>query len=416
MEACASIEAAAMSLCKALDTQLTDEIEDPHAVFQDDMALVGEKEVAGDDQEESLGMHSAEEVPLAVSTVDIKRLMKIKAEQELRLGMLHARVDRLTEQERQVWKQVTRTQQSSQYRQQLQWRQQTQKAEQMRLEREVMAQEQMLRERAREMRFRAMETKDAPRLAKFEENKALGKQVREDSKRLMAALNDYREQTVQFKARQVEARRQQRRQQKLRTELRMTRREQARQDKNAEKYADLQDEIRNAEHAIAAAEHEELSAVKRLQNSQSVHAEVLSQLRDIEAVVPVTPRSPSGSPGQSYEAQMQSSRSGGVLPNPHLGQVTEGRMTPTYMQPSASSPQVGGSSLTASSGKRSSGSASPRPVPFSNGTGTSARAPPRPAPVNPGTNAAAAAAASAAAAAAAAASARARIPVRPPDV
>jgi len=224
-----------------------------------------------------------EESPLTPSMVDCKRLSKIKAEQEQRLQMLRARVDRLQTTERKVWKDVTWTQQRSLAAQEAQWRRQAQQAERLRLERDLVSQEQALRERAREARQRASETKDVPRLRKFEENQAIGKQVRQDSKRLMAALQEVREQTLQSKAMQVEVRRQQRRQQLLRKELEGARKEQSRQDYNALKCAELQEEIQNAELAIAAAEREELSAVSRLQNSQSVRAEVLTQLQDIEA-------------------------------------------------------------------------------------------------------------------------------------
>lgn len=224
-----------------------------------------------------------EEAPLTPSMVDCKRLAKIKAEQEQRLQMLRARVGMLQTTERKVWKDVTWTQQRSLAAQEAQWRRQAQQAERLRLERELSAQEQALRERAREARQRAAETKDMPRLRKFEENQAVGKQVRQDSKRLMAALQEVREQTRQSKATKVEVRRQQRRQSSLRKELEAARKEQARQDDNSLKVAELQEEIQNAEMAIAAAEREELSAVSRLQNSQSVRNEVLTQLQDIEA-------------------------------------------------------------------------------------------------------------------------------------
>jgi len=95
----------------------------------------------------------------------------------------------------------------------------------------------------------------------------------------MTALQDVRQQTLQNKQMQVECQRQQRRQQRLRKELEQARRDQARQDVNAMKWAELQEEVQNVEAAIAAAECEELSAVSRLQNSQSVRAEAISQLQ-----------------------------------------------------------------------------------------------------------------------------------------
>merc|ERR1719181_1135217 len=107
---------------------------------------------------------------LSPSVIDCHRLAKMKVEQEQRLMMLRTRVERLTDQERRVWKDVARTQQLSLQAQEAQWRRQAQQAERLRLERELLAQEQVLRDRAQEMRMRILETKDIPRLTKFEEN------------------------------------------------------------------------------------------------------------------------------------------------------------------------------------------------------------------------------------------------------
>lgn len=134
--------------------------------------------------------------------------------------------------------------------------------------------------------MRAKETQDVPRLQKFEEKQAIARQVREDSKQLMTQLQDVRGKTLQTKTMQVEVRKQQRRQQQLRRELDQTRKEQARQDVNLSRYAELQEEIQNTELAIAAAEQEEVSAVQRLQNSQCVRAEVLSQLQVSNGCIP----------------------------------------------------------------------------------------------------------------------------------
>eukprot|EP00418_Pyrodinium_bahamense_P012939 CAMPEP_0179121604 /NCGR_PEP_ID=MMETSP0796-20121207/57358_1 /TAXON_ID=73915 /ORGANISM="Pyrodinium bahamense, Strain pbaha01" /LENGTH=284 /DNA_ID=CAMNT_0020820205 /DNA_START=81 /DNA_END=932 /DNA_ORIENTATION=+ len=220
-----------------------------------------------------------EEQVITPDAMDIRRLMRQKAEQEQKLQMLRARVDRLTAQERRVWKDVAWTQQMSLQAQENQWRRQTQQAERLRTERELLAREQALRERTREMRQRATEAKAMPRTTKFEENKVMAQRARQDSRRLKAALQEVRDETLQRKQLQVEYQRQQRRQQKLRRELEQTRREQARQDLHALKYAELQEELQSVEAAIAAAECEELTAVSRLQNSQSVRAEAISQLQ-----------------------------------------------------------------------------------------------------------------------------------------
>merc|ERR1740122_77989 len=230
--------------------------------------------------------------PPAPALVDVKRLMKLKAEQQERLKKLRVRVDRLASQEQRVWKDVARTQEKSLQAQEKQMQRQEQQGELARLERQISAQEQALRNRVRDQRLYTLETRDVPRLRKLEENKALSDQVRNDSKRLNASVQLSREQQVQNKAAHVDARRQQCRQQKLKRELDRTRKERVLQEANAERYAELQEEIQNAELAIAVAERQEINAVQRLQNSQSVRAEVVSQLQDIGTSKPMGPCSP----------------------------------------------------------------------------------------------------------------------------
>jgi hypothetical protein len=215
----------------------------------------------------------------------------LKADQEQRLKALCVRVDRLTAQEHKVWKDVAWTQDKSRQAQEKQWQRQANEAEKLRMDRELTNQEQARWDRAREMRDRAIETKDVPRLQKFHENRAISQRMREESERHERSLRKSRQQEMQTKAMQVEERRRERRQVKLQREMEAARREQARQEMNVMRFAELQEEIQNAELAIAVAEHEELSAVHRLQNSQTVRTEVVSQLQEIEKRRPGSPRS-----------------------------------------------------------------------------------------------------------------------------
>mmetsp|Transcript_81958 Transcript_81958/g.228432 ORF Transcript_81958/g.228432 Transcript_81958/m.228432 type:complete len:456 (-) Transcript_81958:92-1459(-) len=222
----------------------------------------------------------------APTIVDIKRLAKIKAEQEQRLKTLRVRVDRLAAQERRVWKDVTWTQHMSLQAQETQLRREAQQAERMRVERERAAHEQELRERAHQARLRTLAHKDVPRLRKFEENTAAGNRVREDSRRISQEVLEAHQVSVQRKASQAERLRQQRRQQRLRKELELTRSEQLRQDANLLKFAELQENLRNIDLALSSAEQDEMSAVQRLQNSQSVRAELVSHLQDERVETP----------------------------------------------------------------------------------------------------------------------------------
>merc|ERR1719229_1823312 len=98
--------------------------------------------------------------------VDVKRLAKMKAEQERKLAAVRARVNCLATQERRVWKDVTVSQHMSLQMQEAELRRQAQQAERMRVERETASRAQVLRDRAQDARRRAQEVKDNPRLTK----------------------------------------------------------------------------------------------------------------------------------------------------------------------------------------------------------------------------------------------------------
>uniref|UniRef100_A0A7S3W4Y5 Trichohyalin-plectin-homology domain-containing protein n=1 Tax=Strombidinopsis acuminata TaxID=141414 RepID=A0A7S3W4Y5_9SPIT len=214
--------------------------------------------------------YEEEDQSLTPTGTDIKRLQKVKAEQERRLKLLNARVDRLNAQERRVWKDVTSTQHMSLQEQENLWRRQAQEAERSRLEREQHMHRQALRERAQRIRARQLEGQDMQRMTKFEEKKHVAERGREESRRLAAMLEAGKEQDRQRKLMMAEARREQLRQQRLRKEQEEARRERARKDLCAQTFVALQEEMQHIEFEIAAAEHEELSAVSRLQHSQRV--------------------------------------------------------------------------------------------------------------------------------------------------
>lgn len=227
--------------------------------------------------------HDDEDAHLVPTAMDIRRLQKLKLEQEARLRQVGARVDMLKSQERRVWKDMTRTQKQQLNHQETQWRRQAKEADNLRRVCDQKNVEGHLREKVRQQRLRALECKDIYRLQKFQENKRLGEKVRQDSKKLMSALSDVREQTQQTKAMQVELRKQQRRQLKLKQELEQTRKEQCREDNNLLTYGELQESLQAMEITIMAAEREEMSAVQQLQNSQHFRQEALAQLEEIEA-------------------------------------------------------------------------------------------------------------------------------------
>lgn len=252
---------------------------DPHATMQSQ----------GSGTNSYFGMEE-DGVILAPTLVDIKRLRKLKADQEQRLKSLTVRVDRLTAQEQKVWKDVANTQQRSLQVQEKQWARQASQAEKIRMERELMLQEQALRERARDMRETSIHMKDGPRQARFAHNKAISQQIREDSRRNEAALRRYREQTVEEKRRIVELRTQQRRKATLERDLQESNQKRAQSDMHALRYAELQEELRNCEMAIEIAEREEITTLERLKNSTRLREQVEEQLRDLER------RSPNSSP------------------------------------------------------------------------------------------------------------------------
>lgn len=224
-------------------------------------------------------MEAADEDPALVpNAMDVRRLAKYRADQALRLKMLRARVERLRSEESSVWKDVTSVQQRCQQNLEVQLRRQAQQAERSRLQRDQVYRQEVLSERVIEQRKGREPAKEIPRAAKFEENRAVAQSAREESRRVTAALWEAKEQLRQRKSQMVEDRRLQQRQHKLQKDHESSRREQARQETNAEKFWEVQQEMQDLELAIAAAEREELAAVSRLQNSQSVGADIVSRL------------------------------------------------------------------------------------------------------------------------------------------
>eukprot|EP00434_Breviolum_minutum_P032094 symbB.v1.2.028383.t2/scaffold2960.1/size66438/1 len=140
---------------------------------------------------------------------DIKRLLKAKAAHQQRVKVVRARVQLLNAHEQQVWKDVKLLHQRGNNQAEFaQWQREVRKEEQLQLQRDVADYHEALKERARHVRA-SLQNTQAPRLEKYRENKMTAQQVREDSRRLLAALQEVREQSHQSKMMQVEVRKQQ---------------------------------------------------------------------------------------------------------------------------------------------------------------------------------------------------------------
>lgn len=225
----------------------------------------------------SADLHSSRDSCRIPGAADIKRLLKAKAAHEQRVKVVQARVQILKSQEQQIWKDVKLLQQRGHHQAEFaQWQREVRKEEQLQFQRDVADYHEALKERARHVRA-SLQNTQAPRLEKYRENKIIAQQVREDSRRLLAALHEVREQSHQSKLMQVEVRRQQRKQQQLRKQVEATRQEQLRQEWNSMRYAQLQEEMQQAEQELAAIEQQEIAALSRLQRSQSVRESVVSQ-------------------------------------------------------------------------------------------------------------------------------------------
>lgn len=144
-----------------------------------------------------------------------------------------------------------------------------------------MAQKQMLRDRARDMRLNELNAKDVARQAKAREVQSASRSVRQESARLTCALQEVHTQTLEGNTLRVETAAQMHRHHKLRTESEQIKQEQMRELHNAERYAQLQEEIQKTALAISLAERDETRAVDRLQNSRCIYSEVVEQLDDI---------------------------------------------------------------------------------------------------------------------------------------
>lgn len=206
----------------------------------------------------SADLHSSRDSCRIPGAADIKRLLKAKAAHEQRVKVVQARVQILKSQEQQIWKDVKLLQQRGHHQAEFaQWQREVRKEEQLQFQRDVADYHEALKERARHVRASLQNT--------------------QDSRRLLAALHEVREQSHQSKLMQVEVRRQQRKQQQLRKQVEATRQEQLRQEWNSMRYAQLQEEMQQAEQELAAIEQQEIAALSRLQRSQSVRESVVSQ-------------------------------------------------------------------------------------------------------------------------------------------
>lgn len=215
--------------------------------------------------------------------VSVRRLMKLKAEQQQRLKTMRARVDRLAVQEERLWKDVTSIQRMSIKAQETQLHKRRLQAERGYAEKELLRREHSLRRQAEEQRCRQAAVLGHHKQVKLDENRAAAQQVRQDSQRLLSTLQQVRERAQQNKQMHVELQRHQHRQHRLKRELEQGQREQLRQAKLTATYAQLRDELMSVEQAVAVVEKQEVNAVLRLQNSQNVRANAVANLQSAKA-------------------------------------------------------------------------------------------------------------------------------------
>lgn len=221
---------------------------------------------------ESQAPQSAEgdKQPLAPNEVDIWRLNKERSEQEQQLQAIRARVERLRGQEQRVWKDVANFQQKFRQRQEVQAHREAKQADlaRERMNREKDLQEQKLRQRDQLQLSNSLQFK-------IEEKRAAAQQVRDQRKMSKEALNLAKDELQRRTKQLVDARREESRQQQVRKSAERAKREEARQFANSTKVNGIQADLANIKLAIAAAKREEEYAASRLQNSQSVQADII---------------------------------------------------------------------------------------------------------------------------------------------
>lgn len=229
--------------------------------------------------------------PLSPNIVDVKKLAKMKQEQEGRLRTLNARVKQLRHQEHQVWNDVERTQQFSRQVLEAKDRQQVQHSERRRLEKQMQEEEESRRIRVREQRRMALQRKQAILQQKPREVQELGKQMRRDRERINQQLEDMRKQEATAKSMQVAARRFAKMQFKAEQQAQQLKAEEERRMQIEARYLELQEQIQQADDQIAFQEKDEMDAMHRLSNSQAQRQERYFELQEIEAMPVVEPGS-----------------------------------------------------------------------------------------------------------------------------
>lgn len=211
--------------------------------------------------------------------------------------------------------------------QDVRWQREARQAELVQQQQQLLAQQEALRERARRIRTELDSSRAQPQFAKYELNQASARQVKEDSRRFAAEMHQVDEQIRVQKSRQVSLRKEQCRQAAEKKLAEAQRQEGWRQEMNVKRYSELREDLQRLENAVAAAEREELDAVSRLQNSQSVRADVSARL---QTQVLNGSRSPRASPrGLSSLHHSRTGRgldaSGHGRAGPHLHQAQGAR-------------------------------------------------------------------------------------------
>jgi len=216
------------------------------------------------------------------TAADLKRLEKLWREQGQRLTTLKARTNLITSREQKIQRQVQQDRISAQRIQEKRQQRRNQELDRRRMEEDTASRQQYLRERNYHQREIAKLRREVPRQRKLEESQAAAEIAREEKRQMALILERRRESEKVKKLYAADARRQEVLEAKVEKELRLARLESSRQESVEERFAALQEEIRNTEANIGLAEQQELTALKRLQDSQMVHAEVVGHLRGFQ--------------------------------------------------------------------------------------------------------------------------------------
>eukprot|EP00397_Hematodinium_sp_SG-2012_P045627 GEMP01051309.1.p1 GENE.GEMP01051309.1~~GEMP01051309.1.p1 ORF type:complete len:320 (+),score=75.11 GEMP01051309.1:67-1026(+) len=212
------------------------------------------------------------------NSIDVRRLLKRKAESEEKLEIIGNRIKRLEIQEETVWREVATTQKSSVRAQEARYRRQIKSFEGLQMEQATMQERHGRRNSALQLRLGLQEGRER-RLLSLAANSHAAVQARFEAAERRKELRDAAEKEMQTKRSQVECVKNMKKKIVMKTDRHKSRLQSEQRNETMDQFSLLKEELRQLEIEIADAEEKEMKAIEKMQVSQNVRRETIGDFR-----------------------------------------------------------------------------------------------------------------------------------------